>query len=306
LLFFPAISFNQPKFCPNASWNGNATTYATSAMVGANPWAVFINTNNTVYIANTANGWVGVWPEGSIVPTRNISGNLISPYSLFVTNTNNVYVDNGQSNYRVDMWSFNSTSSVPEMYMCGACFGLFIDINNNIYCSMYNSHQIISKSLNTRLTVWSIIAGTGTAGTTPTTLYYPRGVFVDINLNLYVADYSNSRIQKFPSGQLNGTTVAGTGATGTIALDGPTAVILDADGYLFITDTWYHRLVGSDVNGFRCIAACSGQGSSFTQLSWPAGLSFDSYGNIFVADWGNSRIQKFFLANNSCGKNKYM
>lgn len=264
---------------------------------------MFVNPNNTVYAANRESGLIRVWSEGSIVPTRNISGNLSIPYSLFVTSASDIYIDNGEANYRVDKWSLNATSAVAAAYMCGGCYGLFIDINNNLYCSMYARHQVISKSLDSRLNVWSTVAGTGVAGATTLTISYPRGVLVDTNMNLYVADYDNDRIQWFPSGQLNGTTVVGgSAAATTISLYGPTALVFDADGYLFISDTWNHRIVGSGPNGFRCIMACSGAGSSASALYFPASLSFDSYGNLYVADWGNNRIQKFFLSNNSCGK----
>jgi hypothetical protein len=118
-----------------------------------------------------------------------------------------------------------------------------------------------------------------------------------------VADYGNNRIQQFPSGQLNGTTVN----TGTISLYHPTSVILDGNGYFFIVDNANHRIIGSGPNGFQCIAACSGSyGSSSSQLYNPLGLSFDSYGNIFVADQYNNRIQKFLLVSNSCSKYNHM
>ncbi|CAF4344515.1 unnamed protein product, partial [Adineta steineri] len=161
---------------------------------------------------------------------------------------------------------------------------------------MSTHHQVVSKSLDTRLNVWSIVAGTGTAGSTSVTLNTPCGMFVDTNLNLYVADTYNNRIQKFASGQLNGTTIA----TGAFVLYHPTSVILDADGYIFITDNANHRLIGSGPNGFRCIAACSGYGSSSSQLNYPVTLSFDSYGNIFVVDQSNNRVQKFLLLPSSC------
>jgi hypothetical protein len=245
---------------------------------------------------------VNVWLEGSTAPTRNISGNLSVPYSVFVTDNYDVYVDNGEANYMVNKWSLNSTNGVAAMYVCKGCYGLFIDINNNLYCSMYNGHQILSKSLNSRLNVWSLVAGTGSAGSASNMLNSPCGIFTDTNLDFYVADSSNNRIQKFPFGQLNGTTVAGATVVGTITLNKPIAVVLDADGYLFISDDYGHRIVGSGPYGFQCIAACSGAGSSSTALDYPVGLGFDTYGNIYVVDWGNSRIQKFLLANNSCGK----
>ncbi|CAF4357085.1 unnamed protein product [Adineta steineri] len=162
---------------------------------------------------------------------------------------------------------------------------------------MYHSNKVIAKSLNTHLNIWNTVAGTGTAGSTPSTLSGQCGIFVDNNLNLYVADTLNSRIQKFASGQLNGTTVP----TGNITLNSPTGIMLDFDGYLFIVDQYNYRVIGSGPYGYRCIAACSGTaGSSSSQLYHPYSLSFDSYGNMFVSDISNNRIQKFFLVTNGC------
>ncbi|CAF1028353.1 unnamed protein product [Adineta steineri] len=291
------IAYNLPKFCANATWNPVAITFATSAIVGTNPYGLFVDTNNTVYVADRANSRVQIWFNNSATPTSTISGGLNTPYNLFVSDNGDIYVDNGYANNRVDKWAFNSNSSVPTMYNCGPCFSLFIDINNMLYCSLYNANKVIAKSLNTNLNIWNTVAGTGTAGATATTLNLPCDIFVDNNLNLYVADTANNRIQKFASGQLNGTTVP----TGTITLSHPTGVILDADGYLFIVDQSNNRLIGSGPYGYRCIAACSGTyGSSSTQLWVSYSLRFDSYGNIFVSDLYNNRIQKFFLVTNGC------
>ena len=60
-----------------------------------------------------------------------------------------------------------------------------------------------------------------------------------------------------------------------------------------------NRIVGSGPNGFRCLVGCSGYGSASNQLYNPITLSFDSYGNMFVTDCWNSRIEKFILTNNS-------
>ena len=236
------------------------------------------------------------------MPIRNISGNLSLPYCLFVSDSNDIYVDNGQVNLRIDKWSSNSSVVVAAMYTCGACIGVYVDIKNNLYCSMTTRHQVVSKSLDDRLNVWNVVAGTGVAGSTSLTLYNPRGVTVHTNLDMYVADCDNHRIQRFRFQELNGTTVVGAAAPGTIALYCPTTVIFDADGYLFISDTFYHRIIGSGPDGFRCIAACSGAGSSSTSLYLPAFISFDTYGNLYVMDYGNHRLQKFLLSSNTCGK----
>ena len=128
-------------------------------------------------------------------------------------------------------------------------------------------------------------------------------IFVDISFNLYVADCLNNRIQLFRPGQLNGTTIAGDGASQSITLSYPADIVLDADGYLFIVDFGNNRIVRLGPNGFQCIVGCTNTGGSAAdQLNGPYSLSFDSYGNLFVTDFYNNRIQKFLLATNSCGE----
>ncbi|CAF4395719.1 unnamed protein product, partial [Adineta steineri] len=55
--------------------------------------------------------------------------------------------------------------------------------------------------------------------------------------------------------------------------------------------------------GFQCLFGCTATstfGSTADQLNRPCSLSFDSDGNIYVADTYNNRIQKLLLATNSC------
>jgi DNA-binding beta-propeller fold protein YncE len=251
-------------------------------------------------VADQTHNRIVMWLEGSINFTKIISGGLNNPYSLFVTIGGDIYVDNGYTNGQVDKWTSNATNSTPAMYVSSACFGLFIDVYDNLYCSMYFLHQVVMKSRNNSTNTSTIVAGTGCPGLISNMLFNPYGIFVDINLNLYVADYNNNRIQFFSGGQLSGTTIAGNGVS--ISLAYPTGITLDGDGHLFIVDSDNSRVVGSGSNGFRCLVGCSGSGSGSNQLAGPTALSFDSYGNMFVTDTGNDRIQKFLLATNSCGK----
>jgi DNA-binding beta-propeller fold protein YncE len=190
------------------------------------------------------------------------------------------------------------------MKICQQCWAIFIDMNNTLYCSLSERHQIIAKSLNNNSNQLTIVGGTGTASSMSNMLHNPRGIFVDITFDLYVADCGNDRTQLFLSGKLSAVTIAGNGSLNiTIPLNCPTDIILDGDRYLFIVDSGNHRIIGSGPSGFRCLVGCSGSsGSSPNQLYKPWALSFDSYGNIFVTDQGNSRIQKFNLMPVSCGK----
>ena len=47
-----AVSYNQPKFCPSATWNPNATDFANISTVGSFPRGIFVDSNNTVYVAD--------------------------------------------------------------------------------------------------------------------------------------------------------------------------------------------------------------------------------------------------------------
>ena len=147
-----------------------------------------------------------------------------------------------------------------------------------------------------------LVAGVGCAGLLPNMLHHPRGVFVDMKFNLYVADTSNDRIQRFAHGEANGITVMGFGAAVRFLLRRPTSVVLDADGYLFVVDSNNHRIVRSTCFGFECLIGCSDKsGSAPNQLNQPESMAFDSIGNMFVTDMENSRIQRFIVTSNSCG-----
>ena len=132
---------------------------------------------------------------------------------------------------------------------------------------------------------------------------YPRGIFVATNFDLYVADACNDRIQLFKSEEVNAITVAGSGAPTTIQLNYPTAVMLDGDGYLFIADSNNVRIIGSGPYGFRCVIGCTGgYGSASNQLSFLQSMAFDSYGNVFIVDTYNNRVQTFRVSSHSCSK----
>ena len=303
-LFFVSIgaSFNQPKFCPNASWNPDAITFANVSTVGQWPKGIFINKQNTIFVVDRDNSQMQIWFSGSGTPTSIRVANASKPYSFFVTNSNEIFIDNGLLNGLVDIWTMNGTLIGPAMMTTSACYGLFIDIVNNIYCSVMEDHQVISRSLDSSIHTLTIVAGTGCSGNSSRMLYWPRGIFVHTNLDLYVTDNGNHRIQLFHPGQLSGITLAGSGAPGTISLFRPTAVVLDGDGYLFIVDCYNSRIIGSGPNGFRIVAGGFGNGNASNQLLGPFSLSFDSEGNMFVVDGTNYRIQKFFLLTNSCSK----
>lgn len=105
----------------------------------------------------------------------------------------------------------------------------------------------------------STIAGNGTGASsgdgglaTSAGLNYPRGVAVDPAGNVYIAEFSGNRVRKVDTAG-NITTIAGNGSQG---FGGDTGAATDA------------------------------------QLSNPSDVAIDAAGNVYIADYGNSRIRK--------------
>ncbi|CAF1227401.1 unnamed protein product [Adineta steineri] len=298
------LSFNQPKFSATPIWNSNGITFANQSIVGLNPYAIFVSTNNTIYVANRENNTIVIWHEESINPTKIIPGNFTGPYSLFVTSNGDIYIDDGYENGRVQRWNAETNAFVTVMNISSECEGLFVDIYDTLYCSIGEEDQVVKRSLNDSLmTSNRVAAGTGIRGSSLDKLNGPGGIYVDVNLDLYVADCGNDRVQLFQSGKSNGITVAGsTSQNPTIKLLCPNGIILDAEKYLFIVDLGNSRIVGSSLNGFRCLVGCYGAGSQSNRLNYPLSFSFDRSGNMFVTDRDNHRIQKFEYLEELCGK----
>ena len=234
-----AVSYNQPILYSNSSWSPNATTVANITTTGSSPYDIFINTNNTIYVPNQDTGQNIVWSEGNTTLITNISNNLVDSASLFVTTTDDIYIDTFHSVGGVSQITLNTTIHIPRMNMCQQCWDLFININNVLYCSLSERHQIIAKSLNNDANLLTIVGGTGSAGSTSHTLNTPRGIFVDITLDLYVADCGNDRIQLFPTGKLSATTIVGNGSlNNTITLNCPTSIVLDGNKSFIYCRFW--------------------------------------------------------------------
>ena len=245
------------------------------------------------------------WRTDGTTLTKPMINDLIMPWSLFVTTDGTIYSDTGILTHNVKKWLFNETEGTVVMDIgTGFCVELFVDIINNVYCSLSTEHKIIKTLFDaSENTSNVVITGKGSCGSDLDMLCAPAGIFVTTEFDLYVADYANHRIQLFESGQLTGETVMGDIKTLSIRLNCPISVIVDADGYLFVVDFNNNRIIRSNSNGFYCVVGCSGvAGTASDQLNQPFTAAFDSLGNIFVLDAGNHRFQKFTLMTNTDSK----
>jgi hypothetical protein len=108
---------------------------------------------------------------------------------------------------------------------------------------------------------------------------------------IIVADSSNYRIQRFPLGSIVGTTVAINSSTNIL---GTTRDLhIDVNNNIYVTDSDYSRIVKFyPNNGIGVIlAGASGAGSGADQFNQPYGNFIDGNETLFVADYGNDRVQ---------------
>jgi len=136
----------------------------------------------------------------------------------------------------------------------------------------------------------------------------PRGIAIDAEGNLYVADTDNHRIRKVtPQGEVS--TLAGSGPTGRDAggfADGeghnaqfrvPFGIAIDRVGNLYVVDTYNHRIrkvtpqgeVSTLAGGEKGFA--DGKGST-ARFRFPNSIVIDAAGNLYVTDTANNRIRK--------------
>jgi sugar lactone lactonase YvrE len=142
--------------------------------------------------------------------------------------------------------------------------------------------------------------------TTVADLSSPLFFAIDNAGSIYVAENGGNRIAKVdPSGAV--TVIAGTGACALFGeglearfatLCGPSGLTVDPSGNLFITDVGYDRILKIDSRGVLTRLAAGtryfGDGGSAlrARLALPSALATDALGNVYIADWNNSRIRK--------------
>ena len=302
--YFPGISYARPQFCSSATWKSDGIPIINISNTALIPSSIFVNNKDYLYFNSRFNGGIRIRRTENITFIQDIARLSGDETSLFITFNEDIYMQTDSSlNYRIIRWSTSNKTNETILSINTSCHGLFVDLKNQIYCSMGDKHQVIRKSLLDRTKSFTIVAGNGTAGLSSSLLSKPQGIFVTVDFVLYVADCKNNRIQYFLPNERNGTSVILNSLNGTIILSCPTGIFIDSDGNLFISDSLNHRIIGSASDVYRCIVGCTGtSGSATNQLSTPTSLTFDSYGNLYVADSDNHRILEFLLDDNICCK----
>ncbi len=139
----------------------------------------------------------------------------------------------------------------------------------------------------------------------------PRGIARDAAGDFYVTDTENKRVQKFdPTGKwllMFGSKGSGDGQFAAISEDstgtGPGGIAVDAQGNVYVADTWNHRIEKFDPNGkflmkwgsFLSLAdpGAPNETGKTARFYGPRGVAIGPDGNVYVTDTGNKRVLVF-------------
>jgi uncharacterized protein (TIGR03437 family) len=192
----------------------------------------------------------------------------------------------------------------------GEVIGVALDPSGNLYLADAGNQTIRKVDTSGIINAFAgLIENGGFSGdggpATSASLHQPTGIATDASGNVYIADTQNYRIRKVDRSGII-TTFAGNGIRGSSGDGGlatsasmiPSGITLDANGNVYIIDSARVRKIntsgiittvaGTVTGGF------SGDGGPATsaQLSSPNGIAVDASGNLYIADFGNSRLRK--------------
>ncbi|HTS38123.1 MAG TPA: chitobiase/beta-hexosaminidase C-terminal domain-containing protein [Candidatus Solibacter sp.] len=232
----------------------------------------------------------------------------------------NTVAGNGTAGYSGD----GALATRAEIY---GPSGLALDSAGNLYFAEFYNQRIRKVTASTGNI--STVAGNGTAGylgdggvATSAELKNPTGVAVDSAGNIYIADFSNSRIRAVNTQTTAVTilhvviqpgdiaTVAGTGTAGysgdgaaaiSAKIAEPSAVALDSSGNLYIADEGNNRIRKVLTTGTISTVAGGGSGgdgglATSASLLTPTDVFIAPSGDFFIADLGDNRVRKVTIS----------
>jgi uncharacterized repeat protein (TIGR02543 family) len=275
--------------------NGEIGYYILPSLAGYtfSPWEININMNSpyatgqnfaavsTIYQFATKWGSVG---SGN--------GQFYSFDHIAADASGNVYVADYQNN-RIQKFS-SSGVYITQWGSYGTGNGQFnepyavaADASGNVYVSDWINNRIQKfSSSGVYITQW------GSYGTGNGQFNGPQSIVVDASGNVYVLDSGNYRIQKFDSSG-NFLFAFGSQGTGDGQFKGPYDIAVYANSvYVLDSDVCIKIWSTSATSGSFSKSICNAGADSY-HWGQPLGIAVDAFGNIFISDTFNNRLQMY-------------
>jgi len=264
----------------------NAT--GTSAQFNS-PSGVAVDASGNVYVADRSNNLIRKITSAGVVTTFAGSGSLgntngtgtaatfASPTGLAIDANDNIYVTD-YSNHSIrkitsssvvttlagpvgTTGTWGTTNGTGTSARFNYPYHVVIDSDENLYVSDYNNHKIRKITSSGVVTTY---AGSGTAGSangigTAATFDNPKGLAIDANDNIYVADFDNHIIRKITPPLQLGSDIDGEAAGDEFG----SAVAVSEDGSILAVGAAYNDGGGTSAGHVRVYEYAS---SSWSQL----------------------------------------
>lgn len=213
---------------------------------------------------------------------------------------------------------YSGDGGPADQAMLGVPTDLAVDSRGNLYIAEPGTHRV--RVVDGATGVITTLAGTGEAGfggdggpATRARLQTPFGVSVAPDGSIYITDTDNHRIRRVDPATGVIETVAGDGTAGfggdggpatSASLWRPHRVVVDADGTLYIGDSFNHRIrrVDARTGVITTIAGTgrmggSGDGGPATaaSLTYSGGLLLDGRGGLLYTDQATHRVRRIDL-----------
>ena len=190
---------------------------------------------------------------------------------------------------------------------------LCVDTSNNLFVTGNNDNRIRKIDLTAQMV--STFAGSGVPGLqdgigTEARFFWPQGIAIDNENNLYVGDRANNAIRKItPSGEV--TTLGGTGAPGHVdgpgeqaRFNGPKGVAVDSVGNVYVADRLNYVVRKIDTDGMVSTVAgvpgssgyLDGVVSDGALIGRAVDVTWFKDQSLLISDWENNVIRKLSLA----------
>ncbi|CAF4900045.1 unnamed protein product [Rotaria socialis] len=298
----------------NATWAENGVTIAGGNGYGgatnelSYPDSLFVDDDQTVVISDYGNHRIMQWKNGDATNGQVVAGGkgrgnglhqLSYPTDVLIDKETDSLIICDRGNERLVRWSRRSGTTQGELLIGNIdCWGLAMDEQRYLYVSNRRKHEVRGYQLGEKN--GTLVAGGNGEGNGLSQLNVPTYLFVDRDHSVYVSDSSNHRVMKWNKGAKEGIVVAGEQGSGSALtqLQYPEGIFVDTLGTLYVADQVNHRVMrwtqGNKRQG-TVIVGGNGHGKGVNQLQYPYGLSFDRHDNLYVADAGNNRVQRFSI-----------
>jgi sugar lactone lactonase YvrE len=273
------------------------------------PHGMYVDDDQTIYIADYANGRIVEWKRGAttgqVVAGGNGKGNKMNqlncPTDVIVDKEKNYLIICDCDNRRVVRWPRRNGTNGQTIISNIDCHRLAMDNDGYLYVSDWEKSEVRRWRMDNTCG-GTLVAGGNRKGNRLDQLDWPTSIFVDEHHSVYVSDRNNHRVMKWTEGTKEGIVVAGgqEGGNSLKQLSDPQGVFVDRLGTVYVVDRDNHRIVRwfKGATQGNIVVGGNGEGGKENQLNYPTDLSVDRQGNLYVVDHQNHRVQRFNIDRN--------